>query len=64
MKVLQKKTIIRLITKENDESTYTLLQISHPPLSNKSQNLLAVGYPISLQTSVFSTNTNTYMTMH
>ena len=35
------------------QSTYTLLQTTHPQLSNKSKNLLAVGYLITLQVSGF-----------
>ena len=55
--------IIRQITEKKKmtyQSTYSLLQTPHPQISNKSQNLLAVDYPIILQTSGFLTNTNIY----
>ena len=46
------------------QSTYTLLQTTHPQLPNKSQDLSVEGYPKTLLTSIFLTNTNTYMTKY
>ena len=46
------------------QCTYTLLQTTHPQLPYKSQNLSAVYYPATLLTSIFLTNTNTYITKH